>query len=90
MAGKVRGHQKKLLEIFFSVKHFLEVRDNFSARLYYLGYFSFLVNYFLMSISFTFHKDLSFRCGDIALFVTLYNLEVKMLGFFFILNYSQK
>ena len=29
-----------------------------------------------------FHKDPSFRLGDIALLVTLYNFEVKMLGFF--------
>ena len=34
------------------------------------------------SYEFKFHKDPSFRQGDIALFVTLYGLEVKMLGFF--------
>ena len=41
-----------------------------------------VVDYYLMSISLKFHKDPSFRRGDIALLVTLYNLEVKMLGFF--------
>ena len=36
-----------------------------------------VVNYYLVSISFKFHEDPSFRWGDIALLVTLYNLEVK-------------
>ena len=40
----------------------------------------FVVNYYLMS--FKFHKDPSFCWGHIALFVTLYNLEVKILGLF--------
>ena len=29
-----------------------------------------------------FHKDLKFRRGDFPLFVTLYDFEVKILGFF--------
>ena len=33
-------------------------------------------------LKFDIHKDLSFRWGDIALVVTLYNLEVKILGLF--------
>ena len=42
---------------------------------------TFLVkNFPLMSLSLKFHKDPSFCWGDIALFVTLNNLEVKLLG----------
>ena len=41
-----------------------------------------LVNYYLMNLSFKFHKDPSFRWGDTALFVTLYDLEVKIVVFF--------
>ena len=48
------------------------------------------INCYLINISLKFHKDLSFPWGDIALFVTLYNLDVKIFGVFFILNYSQK
>ena len=35
-----------------------------------------------MSLNLKFHNDQSFRWGDIALFATLYNLEVKILGLF--------
>ena len=45
-----------------------------------------VVNYYLISLSFKFHKDQSFCYGDIALFVTLYNLEVKIFRAFFILK----
>ena len=38
--------------------------------------FFLVFNYYLMSLSLKFHKDLSFRWGDIALFVTLNNMEV--------------
>ena len=41
-----------------------------------------MVKYYLMNIIFKFHKDPSLRWGDIAILVTLYNLEVKMLGSF--------
>ena len=44
--------------------------------------FFLVVKYYFMSYSLKFYKDPSFRWGDIALLVTLYNLEVKMLGFF--------
>ena len=37
---------------------------------------------FARNLSFKFHKDQSFRWGDIAHFVTLYNLEVKIFFFF--------
>ena len=47
--------------------------------------FAQIINYYLMSLSFKFQKDLIFLWGDIALFVTLYDLEVKILDFF-ILN----
>ena len=40
-------------------------------------------------LSLKFYKDPSFCWGDIALFVTLYNLEVKILCIF-ILNHRQK
>ena len=48
-----------------------------------------VVNCYLMSVNLTFHKDLSFFCGESALFVTLYNLKVKILCLFN-LNYRQK
>ena len=34
-----------------------------------------------MSLSFKFRKDPSFRWGDILLFVTLYDFELKILSF---------
>ena len=34
-----------------------------------------------MSLSFKFRKDRSFRWGDIQLFVTKYDLELKILSF---------
>ena len=37
-----------------------------------------VLDYYLMNISFKFHKDPNFRWGDIELLVTLYNLEVKI------------
>ena len=41
-----------------------------------------VVNYFLMSFSFKFHKDISFFWGVIALFEILYNVEVEKIEFF--------
>ena len=40
-----------------------------------------VVTSYLMSLSFKFHKDPSFRWGDIPLFVTMYDLELKILSF---------
>ena len=40
-----------------------------------------VVNFYLMNLSFKFHKDPSFRWGDIPLFVTVYDLELKILSF---------
>ena len=37
---------------------------------------------YLINISMQFHKAPCFLWGDIALLVTLYNLDVKILGFF--------
>ena len=48
-----------------------------------------VVYYYLLSLSFKFHKDPSYHWGDITLFVTLYNFEVKI-AFFFSVKYSQK
>ena len=47
-----------------------DLHENFVARQY------------LININFKFYKDLSLRWGYIALFVTLNNLEVKILGGF--------
>ena len=40
-----------------------------------------VINSYLMSLSFKFCKDLSFCWGDIPLFVTVYDLELKILSF---------
>ena len=40
-----------------------------------------VVSLYLMSLSFKFRKDPSFRLGDIPLFVTMYDLELKILSF---------
>ena len=40
-----------------------------------------VITTYLMSLSFKFHKDLSFRWGDISLFVTVYDLELKYYHF---------
>ena len=41
-----------------------------------------VVKSYLVNLSFKFGKDLSFRWGDIPLFVTVYYLQNKTLGFF--------
>ena len=53
--------------------------DDWCARIFALIFMKILlvVNYYIMSLSLKFHKDMNFRKGDIELFVTLYNLEVK-------------
>ena len=40
-----------------------------------------VVNSYLINLSFKFRKDLSFRWGDIPLFVTVHDLELKILSF---------
>ena len=40
-----------------------------------------VVKSYLMNLSFKFRKDPSFRWGDIPLFVTVYDLELKILSF---------
>ena len=40
-----------------------------------------VVKSYLMNLSFKFRKDPSFRWGDILLFVTMYDLELKILSF---------
>ena len=40
-----------------------------------------VINSYLMSLSFKFRQDPSFRWGDIPLFVTVYDLELKILSF---------
>ena len=37
------------------------------------------INSYLMSLSLKFRKDPSFRSGDISLFVTVYDLELRIL-----------
>ena len=39
-----------------------------------------VVTYYIMSLSSKFYKDLSFGWGDIQLFVTPYDLELKSVG----------
>ena len=41
---------------------------------------NFVVKSYLMNLSFKFRKDPSFRWGDIPLFVTMYDLELKILS----------
>ena len=43
--------------------------------------FFLVINWYLMSLSFKFCKDPSFCWGDIPLFVTVYDLELKILSF---------
>ena len=40
-----------------------------------------VITFYLMSLSFKFRKYQSFRWGDIPLFVTVYDLELKILSF---------
>ena len=41
-----------------------------------------VIKYYMMNLNLKFHKDPSFCWQDIMLFVTLYDLEVKILGGF--------
>ena len=56
---------------------------NSCARIYAPIFMKFflVVSQCLINLSFKFRKDPSFRCGDISLFVTVYDFELKILSF---------
>ena len=76
--------------IIFCWKIMMPVRQNICERVYdsyaqvrarIFTKKNLVVKSYLMNLSFKFPKDPSFRWGDIPLFVTVYDLELKILSF---------